>query len=157
MSFLVANSAYVFARVASIALSAVVFLYGLRKLENKLDYVTGNFNVPAVQYTAVSVVSLFQGYLLYVLAAKQIKRARENAAPVVVKTKPKQKSRKREGKEPPTTLNFSLCLSLSSCPCTEKKNKVASRSCKCNVHIYVFGKAGKSPQRIVIGLVYSRN
>jgi translocating chain-associated membrane protein 1 len=99
LSFLVANSMYAFARVASIVLSAVVFLYGLRKQENKFDYVTGNFNVPAVQYAAVSIVSLFQGYLLYVLVAKQIKRVRDNAAPVVVKTKPKQKSRKREGKK----------------------------------------------------------
>ncbi|XP_014471135.1 PREDICTED: translocating chain-associated membrane protein 1 [Dinoponera quadriceps] len=99
LSFLIANSAYVFARVASIALSAVVFLYGLRKLENKFDYVTGSFNIPAVQYTVVSVISLFQGYLLYLFAVKQIKLARENAAPVVVKAKPKQKSRKREGKK----------------------------------------------------------
>ncbi|GAB1859424.1 Translocating chain-associated membrane protein [Camponotus japonicus] len=99
LSFLVANSTYVFARLATIVLTLVVFLYGLRKLEFNFDYDTGNFNVPAVQFSAVSVISLFQAYLLYYFIAKQIKRARENAAPVVVKTKPKQKLRKREGKK----------------------------------------------------------
>ncbi|EFN85260.1 translocating chain-associated membrane protein 1 [Harpegnathos saltator] len=99
LSFLIANSTYVFARVATIVLSAVVFIYGLRQQENKFDYATGNFNIPAVQYTAISVISFSQGYLLYLLIAKQLKRARENAVPVVVKTKPKQKSRKREGKK----------------------------------------------------------
>lgn len=64
-----------------------------------MDYATGNFNIPAVQFSAAFVISLFQGYLLYVFVAKQIKRARENAAPVVVKTKPKQKLKKREGED----------------------------------------------------------
>ncbi|XP_072764487.1 translocating chain-associated membrane protein 1 [Anoplolepis gracilipes] len=99
LSFLVANSVYVFARLATIVLTAVVFLYGLRKLEFNFDYDTGNFNIPAVQFSAVSIISLFQAYLLYYFITKQIKRARENAAPVVVKTKPKQKLRKREGKK----------------------------------------------------------
>lgn len=99
LTFLVANSAYAFARIATIALTCVVFLYGLRKQEFKLDYATGNFNIPAVQFSAAFVISLFQGYLVYVFVAKQIKRARENAAPVVVKTKPKQKLKKREGKK----------------------------------------------------------
>lgn len=97
MSFLVANSTYAFARIATIALTCVVFLYGLRKQEFKFDYATGNFNIPAVQFSAALVISLFQGYLLYYFVAKQIKRARENAAPVVMKTKPKQKPKKREG------------------------------------------------------------
>lgn len=97
VSFLVANSTYVFARLATIVLTVVMFLYGLRKLEFNFDYDSGNFNVPAVQFSAVSIISLFQAYLLYYFIAKQIKRARENAAPVVVKTKPKQKLRKREG------------------------------------------------------------
>ncbi|XP_029167981.1 translocating chain-associated membrane protein 1 [Nylanderia fulva] len=99
LSFLVANSTYMFARLATIILTVVVFLYGLRKLEFSFDYDTGNFNTPAVQFSAVSVISLFQSYLLYYFIAKQIKRARENAAPVVVKTKPKQKLRKRDGKK----------------------------------------------------------
>lgn len=99
LSFLVANSTYMFARLATIMLTVLVFLYGLRKLEFNFDYDTGNFNTPAVQFSAVSVISLFQSYLLYHFIAKQIKRARENAAPVVVKTKPKQKLRKREGKK----------------------------------------------------------
>lgn len=99
MSFLVANSTYVFVRVATIVLSSVVFLYGLRKLEFTFDYVTGNYNTPAVQFSAVSVISFFQGYLLYLFITKQIKRARENAAPVVVKAKPKQKPRKRDSED----------------------------------------------------------
>ncbi|XP_032683750.1 translocating chain-associated membrane protein 1 [Odontomachus brunneus] len=99
LSFLVANSTYAFARVASVVLTTVVFMYGLRKLENKFDFATGNFNIPAVQYAMVSVISFFQSYLLYLLIKKQLKYARENAAPVVVKAKPKQKSRKREGKK----------------------------------------------------------
>lgn len=97
MSFLVANSTYAFARIATIALTCVVFLYGLRKQEFKFDYATGNFNIPAVQFSAAIIISLFQGYLLYYFIAKQIKRARENVAPVVIKTKPKQKPKKREG------------------------------------------------------------
>jgi len=100
VSFLVANATYVFARITTIALTCVVFLYGLRKQEFKLDYVTGNFNTPVVQFSAAVIVSLFQGYLLYFFITKQIKRARENAAPVVVKTKPKQKPKKREGENP---------------------------------------------------------
>ncbi|KAL6429282.1 hypothetical protein ACFW04_008178 [Cataglyphis niger] len=99
LSFLVANSTYAFARVTTIVLTVVVFLYGLRKQEFNFDYDTGNFNTPAVQFSAVSIISLFQAYLLYHFIAKQIKRARENAAPVVVKAKPKQKLRKREGKK----------------------------------------------------------
>lgn len=97
VSFLVANSAYAFARIATIALTCVVFLYGLRKQEFKFDYATGNFNNPIVQFSATFIISLFQGYLLYYFVMKQIKRSRENAAPVVVKTKPKQKPKKREG------------------------------------------------------------
>lgn len=107
VSFLIANSTYMFARLATIVLTVVVFLYGLRKLEFNFDYDTGNFNTPAVQFSAVSIISLFQGYLLYYFIAKQIKRTRENAAPVVVKTKPKQKLRKREGES-----NFVLFKSL---------------------------------------------
>lgn len=88
---------YVFARVATVVLSGVVFLYGLRKLDFTFDYTTGNFNIPTVQFSAMSIITFFQGYLLYLFAAKQLKRARENAVPVVVKAKPKQKLRKREG------------------------------------------------------------
>lgn len=106
VSFLVANSTYAFARVATIVLTVVVFLYGLRKQEFNFDYDTGNFNTPAVQFSAVSIISLFQAYLLYYFIAKQIKRARENAAPVVVKAKPKQKLRKREGEDDFTLFKF---------------------------------------------------
>jgi hypothetical protein len=97
VSFLVANSIYAFARIATIALTYMVFLYGLRKQEFKFDYVTGHFNIPAVQFSAVFIISLFEGYLLYFFISKQFKRARENAAPVVMKTKSKQKLKKREG------------------------------------------------------------
>lgn len=98
VSFFIANSIYAFARVATIVLSSMVFLYGLRKLEYKFDYATGNFNSPVVQFSAVSIILFFQGYLLYSFISKQIKRARENVVPVVTKTKPKQKTlRKREG------------------------------------------------------------
>lgn len=98
VSFMIANSTYVFVHVATIVLSGVVFLYGLRKTEYKFDYATGTYNTPAVHFSAVFIISLFQGYLLYLFVAKQIKRARENAAPVAVKKQPKQKPRKREGK-----------------------------------------------------------
>lgn len=98
VSFFIANSIYAFARVATIVLSSTVFLYGLRKLEFKFDYATGNFNSPAVQFSAVSIILFFQSYLLYFFISKQIKRARENVVPVVTKTKPKQKLRKRDGK-----------------------------------------------------------
>lgn len=86
-----------FVHVTTVVLSGVVFLYGLRKSDFAFDYATGNFNIPAVQYTGISVIVFFQCYLLYFFVMKQIKRARENAAPVVVKAKPKQKPRKREG------------------------------------------------------------
>ncbi|XP_020297643.1 translocating chain-associated membrane protein 1 [Pseudomyrmex gracilis] len=99
LAFLVANSVYAFARIATIALSAVVFLYGLRKQEFNFDYNTGNYNIPAVQFLGVSIILFFQGYLLYLFIKKQVKLARENAAVVVVKTKPKQKTKKREGKK----------------------------------------------------------
>ncbi|KAH0945974.1 hypothetical protein HN011_007035 [Eciton burchellii] len=99
LSFLIANSTYAFVRIVTIVLSGLVFLYGLRKMEFKFDYATGTFNTPAVHFSAVFIISLFQGYLLYLFVAKQIKRARENVTPVVVKTKPKQKQKKREGKK----------------------------------------------------------
>lgn len=98
VSFLIANLIYAFVRIATIVLSGVVFLYGLRKVEFKLDYATGTFNTPAVHFSVVFVISLFQGYLLYLFVAKQVKRSHENAALVVVKTKLKQKQKKREGK-----------------------------------------------------------
>lgn len=94
VSFLIANSTYVFARVATIVLSGIVFLYGLRKLQFSFDYATGNYNNPVLQFSAMSIISFFQGYLLYTFIAKQMKRARENAAPVVTKAKPKPKLRK---------------------------------------------------------------
>lgn len=113
VAFLVANSAYVFARVATIALSVIVFLYGLRKQEFNFDYTTGNYNIPAVQFSAVSIISFFQGYLLYLFVKKQVKLARENAAVVVVKTKPKQKTKKREGAVECFLANFNISIGYS--------------------------------------------
>lgn len=98
-----------FAHIATIALTCIVFLYGLRKQEFKFDYATGNFNIPAVQFSATIIISLFQGYLLYYFIAKQIKRSRENAAPVVMKTKPKQKPKKREGENNNFVYHYTFC------------------------------------------------
>lgn len=96
--FLIANSVYVFVRIASIMLTILVFLYGFNQIESSFDYSTGNFNIPIVQYTVLSVIVFFQIYLLHTFIMRQIKRARENTTPVVTKVKPKQKLKKKEGK-----------------------------------------------------------
>lgn len=99
ISFLIVNSAYVFVHVASLVLAATVFLYGFNQIESSFDYAAGSYNIPIVQYSVLSVIAVFQFYLLYVFVMRQIKRARENAAPVVTKVKPKQKLKKKEGKK----------------------------------------------------------
>lgn len=91
ISFLIANSVYAFVHVASLVLAAVVFLYGLSQIESSFDYSTGNFNIPIVQYSVLSVIAVFKIYLLYTFVMRQIKRTRENTTPVVTKVKPKQK------------------------------------------------------------------
>ncbi|XP_043667809.1 translocating chain-associated membrane protein 1 [Vespula pensylvanica] len=97
--FLIANSVYVFVRIASIMLTILVFLYGFNQIESSFDYSTGNFNIPIVQYTVLSVIVFFQIYLLHTFVMRQIKRARENTTPVITKVKPKQKLKKKEGKK----------------------------------------------------------
>ncbi|KAI4486228.1 hypothetical protein M0802_012441 [Mischocyttarus mexicanus] len=99
ISFLIANSVYVFVRIASLVLAVLVFLYGFNQIESSFDYNTGNFNIPVIRYTVLSVVVFFQIYLLHAFIMKQIKRARENTTPVVTKVKPKQKLKKKEGKK----------------------------------------------------------
>ncbi|KAL2734204.1 translocating chain-associated membrane protein 1 [Vespula squamosa] len=98
--FLIANSVYVFIRIASLVLTILVFLYGFNQNESSFDYSVGNFNIPIVQYTVLSVIVFFQIYLLHTFVMRQIKRARENTTPVVTKVKPKQKLKKKEGKKP---------------------------------------------------------
>ncbi|KAL2721584.1 translocating chain-associated membrane protein 1 [Vespula maculifrons] len=97
--FMIANSVYVFVRVTSIMLTVVIFFYGFNQIESSFDYSTGNFNIPIVQYTVLSVIVFFQSYLLQTFIMKQIQRARENTTPVVTKVKPKQKLKKKEGKK----------------------------------------------------------
>ncbi|KAI4494960.1 hypothetical protein M0804_001161 [Polistes exclamans] len=99
ISFLIANSVYVFVRIASLVLAVLVFLYGFNQIESSFDYTTGNFNIPIVQYIVLSVIVFFQIYLLHSFVMKQIKRARENTTPVITKVKPKQKLKKKEGKK----------------------------------------------------------
>ncbi|XP_046820191.1 translocating chain-associated membrane protein 1 isoform X2 [Vespa crabro] len=94
--FLIANSIYVFVRIASLVLTFIVFFYGFNQIESSFDYSTGNFNIPIVQYTVLSVIIFFQIYLLHKFVMRQIKRARENTTPVITKIKPKQKLKKKE-------------------------------------------------------------
>ncbi|XP_035731589.1 translocating chain-associated membrane protein 1-like isoform X1 [Vespa mandarinia] len=101
--FLIANSIYVFVHIASLVLTFIVFFYGFNQIESSFDYSTGNFNIPIVQYTVLSVIIFFQIYLLHKFVMRQIKRARENTTPVITKIKPKQKLKKKEGKK--TTLS----------------------------------------------------
>ncbi|XP_015588044.1 translocating chain-associated membrane protein 1 [Cephus cinctus] len=99
LAFLIANSAFIFVRLATVALAALVFFYGLGQTETTLDYTTGNFNIPAVRYSVLGVIVAFQLYLLFGFAKRTIKRARENKAPIISKIKPKQKVRRKEGKK----------------------------------------------------------
>ncbi|CAL7942871.1 unnamed protein product [Xylocopa violacea] len=99
MTFLVANSVYVFVRIATLAITTLVFLYGLNQVEGAFDFATGKFNVPLVRYSALSIIVTFQAYLSYVFVSRQIKRARENVVPVQTTVKSKQKSKKKEGKK----------------------------------------------------------
>lgn len=99
LAFLVANAAFVFARLSTVALSGLVFFYGLGQIERSLDYTTGNFNIPAVQYGALAAILLFQAYLFYYFIKRQMKFARENKAPVVSKAKSKQKPRRKDAKD----------------------------------------------------------
>lgn len=99
VAFLVGNSVYVFGRVATLAIGGLVFLYGLGQVESRVDYTSGNMNVPAVRFLGMGALVVFEGYLSYLLITREMKRARENAVPASVTVKPKQKLRKKEGKK----------------------------------------------------------
>lgn len=99
MAFFIANSSYVFVHVASLAIASLVFLYGLSQVEGSFDIATGNFNIPAVRFSALGIIVVFQTYLAYVFIKRQIKRARENVVPVQTAVKSKLKSKKKEGKK----------------------------------------------------------
>ncbi|CAD1469552.1 unnamed protein product, partial [Heterotrigona itama] len=96
MAFLVANSVYVSIRVATVAIATLVFLYGLSQVESVFDFATGNFNIPAIRFTALSYIIIFQIYLSYIFVSRQMKRARENVVHVQTVVKSKQKSKKKE-------------------------------------------------------------
>ena len=98
MAFLVANSVYVSVRVTTVAIAALVFLYGLSQVESVFDFATGNFNIPVIRFTALSYIIIFQIYLSYIFVSRQMKRARENVVHVQTVVKSKQKSKKKEGK-----------------------------------------------------------
>ncbi|XP_043521118.1 translocating chain-associated membrane protein 1 [Frieseomelitta varia] len=99
MAFLVANSVYVSVRVATVAIAALVFLYGLSQVESVFDFATGNFNIPVIRFTALSYIIIFQIYLSYIFVSRQMKRARENVVHVQTVVKSKQKSKKKEGRK----------------------------------------------------------
>ena len=93
---MIANAVYVLVRFLIIGFSVLVFGYGLGQLPQQLDYPSGNFNIPAIQYSVLAVVLIFQSYLFYQFIKKQMDIARENSAPVVTKSKPKPKSKSKK-------------------------------------------------------------
>lgn len=90
---------YIFARIATFAITILVFLYGLSEIDSSFDYITGNYNNPIIQFSALSIIVVFQAYLSYVFITRQMKRARENAVPIPVTVKSKQKLKKKEGEK----------------------------------------------------------
>lgn len=81
-------------------IAAVVFVYGLSKVDSSLSFGEGKFNIPAIRFSAATAVLVFQFYMLYVFLKYQYKRARENGAPAS-SSKPKsvkQRPKKKEGK-----------------------------------------------------------
>ncbi|XP_033220163.1 translocating chain-associated membrane protein 1 [Belonocnema kinseyi] len=100
LAFMVANTAFILARVASVGLSGLVFFYGLGQIERSFDYATGKFNIPAVQFSALGAILLFQAYLLYHFMKRQIRYARENKTSIVSKSKSsKLRPKKKDGKK----------------------------------------------------------
>lgn len=99
-AFSIANSTYVLTRVFIIGFSALIFGYGLEQADQSFDYASGNFNIPAVRYSVLATVLIFQTYLLYKFVKQQLEIARESQATVVTKLKSKQKSKsKKESKK----------------------------------------------------------
>lgn len=109
VAFLVANSTYIFVRIATLTIAMLVFLYGLGQMESVFDYAVGNFNIPIIRFTALSYIVIFQIYLSYIFISRQLKRARENVVPVQTAVKSKQKSKKKEGKQNLEKI-FLLCI-----------------------------------------------
>lgn len=97
VAFMFANSIFITARILSVLTAALVFIYGLSKVDSTLSFGEGKFNIPAVRFSAAAAVLVFQFYMLYVFLKYQYKRARENGAPVssskskAVKPRPKKK------------------------------------------------------------------
>lgn len=109
VAFLIANSTYIFVRIATLTIAMLVFLYGLGQMESVFDYAVGNFNIPIIRFTALSYIVIFQIYLSYIFISRQLKRARENVVPVQTAVKSKQKSKKKEGKQNLEEI-FLLCI-----------------------------------------------
>lgn len=85
--------------MATILFALLFYVYGLSQVESTLDIAAGNFNIPAVRFSAFGAVALFQAYLLYAFTKRQSLRARETG-PVVSKAKPKRKEiKKKESKK----------------------------------------------------------
>ena len=105
---MVANAAFILARVASVALSCLVFFYGLGQIERSFDYASGKFNIPVVQFSALGAILLFQAYLLYHFIKRQVKYARENKTWVVTKSKSKLRPRKKDAKDGEFLKTFQL-------------------------------------------------
>lgn len=97
---MVGNTAFIFARVATLALGALFYIYGLSKINNQsLDYEMGSFNIPAIRFTAFGLVALFQAYLIYAFIKRQRQRARDSGAVVTSKVKAakNQRPKKKDG------------------------------------------------------------
>lgn len=99
VAFLIANPVYIAVRIISIAVAALVFFYGLSQTESSLDYASGNFNIPAIRYSALGGITLFQLGLLFRFIKSQRKVGQDSNAQVVNKSKSKQKPKKKEGGE----------------------------------------------------------
>lgn len=96
MAFLLANSVFVIVRIATVLLSALVLVYGLGQLDESFSHATGSYNIPAVRYSLLGAIVVFQVYLLYVFGKYQLRRSRESSAPVISKIKPKQQRPKKK-------------------------------------------------------------
>ncbi|XP_043284623.1 translocating chain-associated membrane protein 1 [Venturia canescens] len=96
VAFMLANCVFVVVRIATILLSALVLVYGLGQLDESFSYATGNYNIPAVRYSLLGAIVVFQAYLLYVFGKYQLRRSRESSAPVISKIKPKQQRPKKK-------------------------------------------------------------
>ena len=99
VAYSVANVVFVFVRIASVALTVLVFFYGLGQIERSFDFTNGKFNIPAIQISALGAILAFQASLLYSFIKRQMRYSRENNAAVVTKIKSKQKPRKKDGKD----------------------------------------------------------